>query len=129
MPEHARLPPGPPSAPLAAGLLIVSWGVVDASGSRTLGGVVLLTGGLALGGLWRSRRGTRVAAQLLGAGFAAFVASHLVALALGAWPAVLIAAAAMAALTWRLADSPAHTLAADSPRPQRRVRAIRRPAR
>jgi len=132
-----------PSAPLAAGLLIVSYGVVAASGSRALGGVVLLAGAAALGWLWRARHGARAAARLLAIGFAAFVASHLIALALGAWPAVLIAAAAMAGATWALTDSrPAarreeaeQQRARDRPgddsrsRSRRAVRAIRRPAR
>jgi hypothetical protein len=106
-----------PSAPLAGGLLIGSYGVVAASGSRPLGGAVLLAGGLALGRLWRARQGTRVAAQLVGVGFTGFVASHLIALELGAWPGVLIAAAGTAAATWAIADAralgsrpPAHSV-------------------
>jgi hypothetical protein len=44
--------------------------------------------------------------QLAAVGFAAFVASHLLALVLGAWPAVLIAAAVTAWVTWTRADAP-----------------------
>jgi hypothetical protein len=94
-----------PTAPLAAGSLIVSYGVVAATGSRPLGGVVLAAGGLCCIGIWRRRHGTRTAAQLGGVGFAAFVVSHVLALALGAWPAVLIVAAVTAAATWALADA------------------------
>jgi hypothetical protein len=94
-----------PTAPLAAGSLIVSYGVVDASGSRPLGGVVLAVGGLCCIEIWRRRHGMRTAAQLGATGFAAFVVSHLLALALGPWPAMLIVAAATAAAAWVLADS------------------------
>ncbi|HTA32851.1 MAG TPA: hypothetical protein VK721_05450 [Solirubrobacteraceae bacterium] len=93
-----------PTAPLAAGSLIVSYAVVAASGSRPLGGAVLAAGGLCCIGVWTRRHGRRTAAQLAGVGFAAFVASHLLALALGPWPAVLIVAAVAGAATWELAD-------------------------
>jgi hypothetical protein len=94
-----------PTAPLAAGSLIVSYGVVAATGSRPLGGVVLAAGGLCCIEIWRRRHGTRTAVQLGGTGFAAFVVSHLLALALGPWPAVLIVAAVTGAAAWVLADS------------------------
>jgi hypothetical protein len=94
-----------PTAPLAAGSLIASYGVVAATGSRPLGGVVLAAGGLCCIEIWRRRHGTRTAVQLGATGFAAFVASHLIALALGPWPAVLIVAAVTAAAAWALADS------------------------
>jgi hypothetical protein len=94
-----------PTAPLAAGSLIAGYGVVAASGSRPLGGAVLAAGGLCCIEIWRRRHGARTAAQLGGVGFAAFVVSHLLALAVGPWPAVVIAAAVTAAATWALADS------------------------
>jgi CHASE2 domain-containing sensor protein len=97
-----------PTAPLAAGSLIASYGVVAATGSRPLGGVVLAAGGLGCVEIWRRRHGTRTALQLGATGFAAFVASHLLALALGPWPAVLIVAAVMAGAAWALADSRLH---------------------
>jgi hypothetical protein len=103
----ATLPRMPtlPTAPLAAGSLIGSYAVVAASGSRPLGGVVLAAGGLCCIRIWTLRHGARTAAQLGGVGFAAFVASHLLALAVGPWPAVLIVAAITAWATWTLADS------------------------
>jgi len=94
-----------PTAPLAAGSLIAGWAVVASTGSRPLGGVVLAAGGLSCIGIWRHRHGARTAARLAAVGFAAFVASHVLALAVGPWPAVLIAAAATAAATWALADA------------------------
>jgi hypothetical protein len=94
-----------PTAPLAAGSLIASYGVVAATGSRPLGGAVLAAGGLCCIEIWRRRHGARTAAQLGGVGFVAFVASHVLALDLGPWPAVLIVAAVTAAATWALADA------------------------
>jgi hypothetical protein len=94
-----------PTAPLAAGSLIVGYAVVAATGSRPLGGVVLAIGGLLCIWIWVRRHGRGTAVRLAGVGLAAFVASHILALAVGAWPAVLVAAAACAAATWALADS------------------------
>jgi hypothetical protein len=98
-----------PTAPLAAGSLIVGYVVVLATGSRPLGGVVLAIGGLCCIRIWTRRHGARTAARLACVGFAALVVSHVLALALGAWPSVLIVAGATAAATWSLAD--ARTLA------------------
>jgi hypothetical protein len=94
-----------PTAPLAAGSLIASYGVVVATGSRPLGGVVLAAGGLCCIGIWHRRYGTRTATQLAGVGFAAFVASHVLALGVGPWPAVLIVAGITGVATWTLADA------------------------
>jgi hypothetical protein len=94
-----------PTAPLAASSLIAGYGVVAATGSRPFGGVVLAAGGLCCIEIWRRRHGARTAARLGGVGFAAFVLSHLLALAVGPWPSVLIVAALTAAATWSLADS------------------------
>lgn len=94
-----------PTAPLAGGSLIAGYAVVAAGGSRSLGGVVLAAGGLCCVGIWTRRHGARTAARLAGVGFAAFVISHLLALAVGPWPAVLIVAVATAAATWELADA------------------------
>ncbi|HSZ13992.1 MAG TPA: hypothetical protein VK790_08145 [Solirubrobacteraceae bacterium] len=94
-----------PTAPLAAGSLIAAWAVVAATGSRPLGGVVLAIGGLCCIRIWMRRHGMRTAARLGGVGFAAFVASHVLALAVGPWPAVAIVAGATAAATWVWADA------------------------
>jgi hypothetical protein len=95
-----------PTAPLAAGSLIAGYAVATASGSRPLGGAVMLAGALPCIAVWRARRGPRTAMALTGVGFAAFVASHLLALAVGAWPAVLLAAAATGTAAWIGADAP-----------------------
>jgi hypothetical protein len=96
-----------PTAPLAAGSLIVGYAVAAGSGSRALGGIVLAIGGLWCVWIWVRRHGPRTAATLAGVGLAALVLSHVLALALGAWPSVLIVAGVTAAATWRLADSQA----------------------
>jgi hypothetical protein len=93
-----------PTAPLPAATLIAAYAVAAQSGSRPLGGLVLLAGGLWCIRIWTARRGSAVALGLATAGFVAFVVSHLLALAIGAWPAVLVVAAAMAGTTWIYAD-------------------------
>lgn len=65
---------------------------------------------LALGGLWCIRAWTRrhgpaTAVALAGIGVLAFAGSHLLAHAIGAWPSVLLVAAAMAAVAWSRADA------------------------
>jgi hypothetical protein len=94
-----------PTAPLAAGTLIAGYAAVLASGSRTVGGLVLALGGVLCVRIWTVRHGRRTAARLAGVGFAAFVGSHVLGLVVGAWPAVLIVAAASAGAVWSLADS------------------------
>lgn len=94
-----------PTAPVAAGSLIVAYAVVVATGSRPLGGVVLGLGGLWCIRAWLRRHGPRTAATLGCVGLGLFIASHLLALAIGAWPSVLLVAATMAAATWRRADA------------------------
>ncbi len=94
-----------PTAPVAAGSLIVGYAVAVNTGSRPLGGVVLLIGGLWCARIWMRRHGPRTAMTLVGVGLCAFVISHLLALAIGAWPAVLVVAAGMAVAAWAWADS------------------------
>lgn len=94
-----------PTAPLAAAGLIAGFGVADATGSRPLGGVVLAGFGLTCVAIWLRRDGGGTAARLTGAGLVAFAGSHLLGRVIGAWPAVLVVAAATAALCWRLSDS------------------------
>lgn len=94
-----------PTAPVAAGTLIVGYAVAVSTGSRPLGGVVLLIGGLWCARIWMRRHGPRTAMTLVGVGLFAFVISHLLALAIGAWPAVLAVAAGMAVAAWVWADS------------------------
>ena len=94
-----------PTAPVAAGTLIVGYAVAVGTGSRPLGGVVLAIGGLWCIRVWLQRHGTRTAVKLACVGFGAFVASHLLALAIGAWPSVLVVSAVVAATVWTQADA------------------------
>lgn len=93
------------TAPLAATGLIAGYAVAVASDSRLLGGVVLAAFGLTCAGIWLARDGARTAAALTGVGLGAFAASHLLARAVGAWPAVLVCAGATAAACWQLSDA------------------------
>jgi hypothetical protein len=95
----------PPTALLAATGLIAGFGVAVASGSRALGGVVLAIFGLACIAIWVRRDGRQTAAMLTVAGLVAFAISHVLGLVIGAWPAVLVTAAGIAALCWRASDS------------------------
>lgn len=93
-----------PTAPLAAGGLIAGYATAVASGSRPLGGVVLGACGLACIAIWLRRDGRPIAIRLAGVGLAAFVASHGLGRVIGAWPAVLVSAAAVAVACERLSD-------------------------
>jgi hypothetical protein len=94
-----------PTAPVAAGSLVVGYAIATGTGSRPLGGVALAAGGLWCMQAWRRRHGVRTAAALTGVGLVAFASSHVLALAIGAWPSVLLVSAAAAAAVWMAADS------------------------
>jgi len=94
-----------PTAPVAAVSLIAGFAVAVASGSRPLGGLVLAAGGLWCIWTWRRRHGVRTAAILGCVGFGAFVLSHVLGLMIGAWPSVLLVAAVVAGVVWRMADA------------------------
>ena len=93
------------TAPIAAAGLIAGFGVALASGSRALGGLVLAGCGLVCVIVWLRRDGRRTAVRLTFAGVFAFAISHVLGLLIGAWPAVLLVAAATAALCWRVSDA------------------------
>lgn len=94
-----------PTAPVAAASLVVGYAVVLATGSRPLGGVVFALGGLWCIHAWLQRHGTRTAATLGLVGLGLFIASHLLALVIGAWPSVLVVAGVMGVVAWVRADS------------------------
>jgi hypothetical protein len=94
-----------PTAPVAAAGLIAGYAVAATSGSRPLGGVVLLGAGLWCAREWHRRDGARIAAQLTGTGLLAFALSHVLALGIGAWPSVLLVSGATAAVCWRRSDA------------------------
>ncbi len=85
--------------------MIVGYAVATSTGSRPLGGLILLLGGVWCVQTWTRRHGARTAATLACVGLGAFVLSHVLALAIGAWPAVLLVAAVMAAAAWTRADA------------------------
>ncbi len=94
-----------PTAAIAAGTLIGGYAVAASSGSRPLGGAVLAAGGVYCIRVWNRRHGARTAAALGGVGFAAFVLSHVLARAIGAWPAVLTVAALTGTIVWVRSDA------------------------
>lgn len=98
-------------AAVSGGGLIVGYAVAALT-TRSLGGAVLLAAGVVAFALWLRTSGPRAAAQLGGLYIALFVASHLLALLIGAWPSVLTVAAVMAAASWWRADSRADQPAA-----------------
>ena len=96
-----------PTAAIAATGLIAGYGVAVATGSRPLGGLLLAVCGIACIGIWAQRHSPRVTFLLALAGLCAFALSHALGLLIGAWPAVLVTAAATAAVYWKVSDSPA----------------------
>jgi hypothetical protein len=99
------------TAPIAAAGLIAGFAVALATGSRPLGGVVLAACGLICIVIWLRRDGRRTAALLTMAGLFAFAISHVLGLLIGAWPAVILVAAATAVVCWRVSDSQQRGLA------------------
>jgi hypothetical protein len=93
------------TAPLAATGLIAGYAVALVSGSRALGGLVLAGFGLACIAIWLRRDGRRTTAALGVAGVGAFALSHVLGLVIGAWPAVLVTAAAIGAVCWAVSDA------------------------
>ena len=94
-----------PTSLLAAVGLIAGFATATTTGSRPLGGAVMAVFGLTCIYFWVARDGGATAIRLTLVGLTAFVLSHLIALALGAWPSVLLVAAATAWLCWRWSDS------------------------
>jgi hypothetical protein len=102
-----------PTAPVAALGLIAGFAVAVGTGSSPLGGLVLAIFGIWCLVTWDRRDGRRTAVVLGACGLGAFVASHILGLVIGAWPAVLTAAVFTAAVSWRLSDArrPPHRFA------------------
>ena len=80
-----------PRRPSRRDHLSSAYAVAAGTGSRPLGGVFLAAGGLWCLREWHARHDTRTAVILGGVGLGAFIASHILALAIGAWPSVLLA--------------------------------------
>ena len=93
-----------PTAPIAAASLVGGYLVARETKKRPLGGIVLAVGGLLAGRLWLRRAGPVGTAALAAVYLGGFGASHPLAKKIGAWPAVLTAAATSAAASWLIAD-------------------------
>ena len=94
-----------PTSLLSAVGLIAGFGTAVGTGSRPLGGAVMAVFGLTCIYFWIRRDGNTTAVRLTLVGLTAFVMSHVIALAIGAWPAVLLVSAVTAWLAWRWSDS------------------------
>jgi hypothetical protein len=95
-----------PTAPVAALSLIAGFAVVDVTGIRPLGGMVLLAALAWCALRWRRAAGLPASLGLAALYALAFGASHALGDAIGAWPAVLLVAAGVGAAAWAVADAP-----------------------
>lgn len=84
---------------LAAATFLAGFGVAELTGVRALGGLVLLAGGAACAALTLPLAGRRATVALLAVALCLFAVSHPLGRAIGSWPAVLVAAAAVAAVS------------------------------
>jgi hypothetical protein len=92
-----------PTSLVSALSLVVGYAVAAGTGVRALGGVVLLVALAWCAVRWKAMAGTTIAAALVASYVVLFVVSHLLALAIGPWPSVVVVAAVMGALAWSLA--------------------------
>jgi membrane glycosyltransferase len=92
------------SAPVVAAGLVGGFATARYTGHRALGGVVLGAAGAWCSRRWLTSSGPGVTGVLLGTYLAAFAVSHPLAKKLGAWPSVLVVAAAASGVSYVLAD-------------------------
>ncbi|QIX26993.1 hypothetical protein ncot_10605 [Nocardioides sp. JQ2195] len=93
-----------PTAPVAAAGLVGGYLVARATGVRPLGGAVLAAAGVLAGRGWLAKSGAGTTAALSAIYLGGFGASHPLAKKVGAWPAVLGAAAVSAGAAHVLSD-------------------------
>lgn len=84
--------------------LIVGFGVADVTGVRALGGIVLFVAGVTAGLAWLRRDGGKTTAILSAVYLGGFVLSHVLALAIGAWPSVFVVTAISAGSAYAMSD-------------------------
>lgn len=96
-----------PTWPIAAGALLLGFAVAELTGVRALGGLVLALGGIACGLRWRLLLRLGRALALVALFLLAFVVAHPLGKAIGSWPAVVLVAAIVGVISWRIADAPA----------------------
>lgn len=94
-----------PTAVLAGLTLVVGFAVAQLTDVRALGGAVLLAGVAWCAFRSRAAGWWRVTLVVL-TGAVCFVASHLLAPHLGAWPSVVLVALVLAGVTYVLVDRP-----------------------
>lgn len=94
---------GPQTWPIAGVSLALGFAVAEITGVRAIGGLVLIAAVAWCLPQWRQ---TGKAPQLLAVYAAAFIASHIIGLAVPAWVAVAIAAVTVATVTYRVENRP-----------------------
>ena len=93
--------------PVSSSSLLLGFAVAQATGIRPLGAIVLIAGCAWCALRWLRAAGVARTAALVVIYAGAFVLSHVVAGALGAWPSVLLAAAVTGLAAYLLADGAA----------------------
>jgi hypothetical protein len=92
--------------PVASGSLLLGFAVVEATGIRPLGGIVLVAGCAWCGMQWLRSAGPARTALLVAIYLAGFVLSHVIADTLSTWGSVLLVAAVVGLAAYLLADRP-----------------------
>lgn len=95
---------GLPTWPVAAGSLVLGFAIAQGTGVRPLGGLMLVLAAGWCGLRWNALAGSAWALALLGVYLVAFVASHVLAHALGPWASVALVAAIVGAAAYAVAD-------------------------
>lgn len=95
-----------PTSLLAAATLLLGFAVAELTGTRAAGGIVLLAGGLLCGLRWRVLLGLPRALALVAVFLIGFALAHPLGNAIGSWPAVILVAAVVGGIAWRVADAP-----------------------
>lgn len=93
-----------PTWPVAAGALILGFGVAELTGVRAIGGIVLFVGALWCGLRWKAARGLPVALGLVAVFLLAFALSHTLGRQIGSWPSVFVVSAVVALCAWAVVD-------------------------
>ena len=93
------------TATVVAAGLIGGWLTARESGIRPLGTIPFVAAGALAARSWNKKKGPGVTAALLGTYVGAFGMSHPLAKRIGAWPAVLTATGAAAAVAYMVSDS------------------------
>lgn len=83
--------------------LVLGFAVASLTGSRPLGGVVLVLGGILCAWLMLREAGLRATVVTLVAVLVLFVLSHPLGLVIGSWPSVLLVATVAGAIAYALA--------------------------